>query len=71
MESQPTPIGNGQMTGTLAMTGNPFLPYASQSQWTSNELILKDPSLRRLARIGNLDQKVSEHYAVQPQKNLL
>jgi hypothetical protein len=45
---------------------SPFSPYGGALEWQSNELILKDPCLRRLARVSPLDCDIRQLYIINP-----
>lgn len=44
------------------MSGNPFATSNPFTEWTSNNLILKDPALRQRAGVTVLDHNVSEMF---------
>jgi hypothetical protein len=43
---------------------SPFSPYGGALEWQSNELLIKDPCLRRLARVSPLDCDIRTLYYV-------
>ena len=42
---------------------NPFIPDGGAKEWEGNELILKDPLLRKKSRVIPLDECVTDVYA--------
>lgn len=67
-----TPIDNGQPCVTptsqpgYATAPNPFSVDAIRSCWCSNDLIMQDIQLRRLARVRPLDCGIRDLYLVNP-----
>lgn len=47
-------------------SANPFNPCDYNKEWKSNDLILKDPSMRQRAGITVLDHNVSQMFTCEP-----
>ncbi len=45
---------------------SPFSPYGGAEEWQTNELLMKDPCLRALARVTPLDCGITATYYVNP-----
>jgi len=45
---------------------SPFAPHGGAAEWQTNELIMRDPCLRSLARVSPLDCNVTNLYRVNP-----
>lgn len=49
---------------------NPFSPHGGAREWCSNDLILRDTDLRRLARVRPLDCGIRDLYMINPTPKL-
>lgn len=45
---------------------SPFAPHGGAQEWQTNELLIKDPCLRALARVTPLDCGITATYTVNP-----
>jgi len=46
--------------------GNPFSPLGGSCEWNNNELLLKDPCIRKLAYVNPLDTEITALYYKNP-----